>query len=136
MRGIVEGTTVTFNATLADMSSTDTYGINSGTQLIINVPKEWTFNNIVSYNGFTAPSVITYPDDSTQIVGDLIDSIDEHNEAKTITFTATAPSLSKAKMYVMHILASGTSSGDNHSNFTVGPIAESVLQVCPTSGCP
>jgi len=136
MRGITEGTTVTFNATLADMSSTTTYGINSGTDLIINVPKEWTFGSIVNDDGFITSPPVTYPDGSTQIVGKLIDSIDEHAEAKTITFTATAPSVTNAKMYVMYILASGTSSGDNHSNFTVGPIAETVLQVCPTSGCP
>ena len=139
MTGIVEGTTVTFNATLADMSSDDTYGINSGTDLIINIPKEWTFGSVVSYAGFNTPTVVTYPDDSTQIVGDLINSIDNHSEAKTITFTATAPSVTSAKMYVMHILANGIATGDvsgGASVFTVGPIAETVLQVCPTSGCP
>jgi len=39
-------------------------------------------------------------------------------------------------MYVMHILADGTATGDSTSGvFTVGPIAETVLQVCPTTGC-
>jgi hypothetical protein len=137
LRGIEEGTTVTFNATLADMSSDADYGINAGTDLIINIPKEWTFNSVISHVGFNAPSVVTYPDGSTQIVGDLINSIDEHNEAKTIKFTATAPSVSSAKMYVMHILANGLATGQGGTGtFTVGPIAETVLQVCPTSGCP
>jgi len=139
MAGIVEGTTVTFNATLADMSSDSSYGITAGTDLIINIPKEWTFGSVVSYAGFNTPTVVTYPDDSTQIVGDLINSIDNHSEAKTITFTATAPSVTSAKMYVMHILANGIATGDVSGGaavFTVGPIAETVLQVCPTSGCP
>ena len=138
MRGITEGTVVTFHATLADMSSDDEYGIESGTDLIINVPKDWTFGSISSHSGFNTPSVVTYPDGSTQIVGDLINSIDEHSEAKTITFTATAPAVTNAKMYVMHLLAHGTATGDvsGGSDFTVGPLSEAVLQVCPTSGCP
>ena len=124
------------------MSSDDTYGITAGTDLIINVPKEWTFGSVTSHFGFNTPTVITYPDDSTQIVGELINSIDDHSEAKTITFTATAPevsSIGKAKMYVMHILANGIATGDvsgENSIFTVGPIAEIVLQVCDISGCP
>jgi hypothetical protein len=137
LRGIVEGSTVKFNATIADMSSDSVYGINAGTSLIINIPKEWTFNNVISSNGFTVASPVTYPDGSTQIVGSLISSIDDHSEAKTIQFTATAPSVNKAKMYVMHILANGVATGNGGTGtFTVGPIAEIVLQVCPTSGCP
>ena len=140
MRGIVEGTTVTFYATIADLTDDDTYGINAGTKLIINIPKQWTFVGPICptcYNGFNLPTVVTYPDGSTQIVGELSSGIDKHDEAKTIKFTATAPSVLSAKMYVMHILADGTATGDSVSGvFTVGPIAESVLQVCPTSGCP
>jgi hypothetical protein len=141
LTGIIEGSTVTFNATLADMSSDDDYGINADTSLIINIPKEWTFNNIVSSTGFNLSPVVTYPDGSTQIVGFLTSSIDNHSEAKTIQFTATAPSVPKAKMYVMHILANGIATGNvgagtGIGTFAVGPIAETVLQVCPTSGCP
>ncbi len=140
IRGIVEGDTVTFNATIADMSDDINYGINSGTDLIINVPQDWTFNDIVSYSGFDTPTVTTFPDGSTQIIGSLNAGINTQTDSKTITFTATAPSVQKAKMYVMHILASGTAtgklSGGATGTFTVGPISESVLQVCPTSGCP
>jgi hypothetical protein len=137
LRGIPEGTTVKFNATLADMSSNIDYGILADTDLIINIPKEWTFNSVIDYNGFDTPVVVTYPDGSAQITGNLISSIDDHSEAKTIQFTATAPFVPKAKMYVMHILANGLASGSGGAGtFTVGPISESVLQVCPTSGCP
>ncbi|MCZ6581652.1 MAG: hypothetical protein O6761_00555, partial [Thaumarchaeota archaeon] len=137
-RGITEGDTVTFHATIADMSSDDQYGIIAGTTLIINLPKQWTFNSIISSGGFDPiPPPITYPDGSTQILGTLTNSIDEHSEAKTITFTATAPSVAKTKLYVMHILGHGTATGDSVAGiFTVGPISETVLQVCPTSGCP
>jgi len=142
-RGITEQTAVTFHATLADMSSDSQYGINPGTTLIINIPKDWTFNGPICptcHNGFNPPTVVTFPDGSTQIVGVLNTVIDQHSDAKTITFSATAPSVTSAKMYVMHILASGTATGDSKKtppeDFTVGPLSESVLQVCPTSGCP
>ena len=137
-RGIIEGTPVTFHATIADMSDNDDWGIKAGSRLIINIPKEWTFNNIVGVPaGFDPiPPPITYPDGSTQILGTLNTSIDEHSEAKTITFIATAPSVSKAKLYVMYILGDGTATGDSANDFTVGPIAETVLQVCPSGGCP
>jgi hypothetical protein len=135
--GIMEGSSVTFNATIADMSSDTVYGIKNGTSLIINIPKEWNFGTVVNSNGFSLSPIVTYPDGSTQIVGTLIDSIDDHTEAKTIQFTATAPSVPKAKMYVMSILANGVATGNSASGtFAVGPIAETVLQVCPTSGCP
>jgi hypothetical protein len=139
LTGIIEGSTVTFNATLADMSSDDVYGITNGTSLIINIPKEWSFNGVISHDGFTLSDPVTYPDGSTQILGTLTESIDDHSEAKTIQFTATAPSVPKAKMYVMSILANGIATGDVVSGtgtFAVGPIAETVLQVCPTTGCP
>ena len=139
IRGITEGNVVTFNATIGDLSNDSEFGILSGTELIINVPKEWTFGSILDSTGFTNVSTTTYPDGSTQVLGELISSIDTHSEAQTIQFTANAPSVTSAKMYVMHILASGTASGDvsqGSTEFTVGPIAETVLQVCPTSGCP
>jgi len=138
-RAITEGTLVTFYATLVDMSDDTEYGINSGSRLIINIPKDWTFNGPICptcHNGFNTPTVVTYPDGSTQIVGELNTSIDTQSEAKSIEFSATAPSVSKAKMYVMHILADGTATGTNSNQFTIGPLAEAVLQVCPTSGCP
>ena len=137
MTGIVSGATVIFNATIADMSDDVSYGINAGTKLIINLPKEWTFNSIISSPGFDpiAPP-ITFADGSTQIVGELSGEIDEWSDAKTIKFSATAPLVSSAKMYIMYILADGTAEGSGASDFTVGPIAETVLQVCPTSGCP
>jgi len=136
MRGIVSGSTVIFNATLADMTDDTAYGINAGTKLIINLPKDWTLNSVLSSTGFNAVTNQTYPDGSTQILGTLAAEIDEWSEAKTIQFSAKAPFVSSAKMYIMHILADGTAEGDGATDFTVGPIAETVLQVCPTSGCP
>ncbi len=131
---IPSGSPVVFNATLVDMSS-DTYQINAGTRLIINIPRDWIYTGVSTSTGFTITSEVTYPDGSTQIVGKLDSAIDERNEAKIIKFYATAPAVTSTKMYVMHILADGISTGDSTSGvFTVGPISETVLQVCPSSG--
>jgi len=136
---ITEGTEVIFNAVLVDMSG-PTYGINAGTKLIINIPRGWIYNigtGILDSTGFTIISEQQYPDGSTQIVGQLDSGINVRTDARIIQFKATAPDVIGAKMYVMHILADGTATGDSPSGvFTVGPIAETVLQVCPTSGCP
>jgi len=138
MRGIVEGTSVTFNASIADMDKDSANAIKSGSRLIINIPKDWTYTGINSHIGFnTPPSEQTYPDGSTQIIGTLASDLSGSGDvARTIQFTATAPDVTSAKMYLMHILADGTAEGEFGTNFTIGPIAETVLQVCPTSGCP
>ncbi len=138
IRGIVEGTSVTFNASIADMEKGSGNKINSDSRLIINIPKDWTYTGTNSYTGFNTPlSEQTYPDGSTQIIGTLTSDLSGSGDvARTIQFTATAPNVSDAKMYVMHILADGTAKGDQSPDYTIGPIAETVLQVCPTSGCP
>ena len=138
IRGIVEGTSVTFNASIGDMDKDSANAIKSGSRLIINIPKDWTYTGINSHTGFnTPPSEQTYPDGSTQIIGTLTSDLSGSGDvARTIQFTATAPDVTNAKMYVMHILADGTADGEFGTNFTIGPISETVLQVCPTSGCP
>jgi len=137
IRGITTGTTVIFNAILADMETSEDYEINSGSRMIINIPREWNYNALISHPGFNTPSVQTFPDGSTQIIGVLEDPLDGDDDiTATIRFSATAPIITTAKMYVMHILADGTATGLGGSDFTIGPISESVLQVCPTTGCP
>jgi len=143
LRSIDTGSLVKFNATLADMND-DAYQINAGSRLIVNIPKDWTFGSILSQGGFVDPVVKNdFPDGSTQLIGTLIlpltGDIPSNDDAKTIQFTATAPDVSKAKMYVMHILGDGTATGQNATgtgNYAIGPIAEAVIQVCPTTGGP
>ncbi len=137
LRDIAMGSTVTLNATIADMTTSTTYKINAGTKLIINIPVDWTLDSIVSNVGFDDPvDTQTFPDGSSQITGTLTNDIDGNNDAKTIVFKVTAPVFEKAKLYVMSILAYGTSTGGGGSDFSVGPISETVLQICPAAGCP
>jgi len=141
IRGITEGDSVTFNATIADMDTDPSYFIHSGTKLIINIPKDWTYTGINSYDGFVFPVIENnFPDGSTQLIGTLEFNIDGvTDDAKTIQFTATAPEVSavgKAKMYVMHILGDGSARGEESHDYSIGAVAENVLQICDASGCP
>ncbi len=137
IRGITEGTSVTFNATIADMDDDISNKIHEDARLIINVPKDWTYTGVTSHAGFETPTIQTFPDGSSQIIGKLLAALSgDSGIAKTIQFTATAPNVSFAKMYVMYILADGEADGSLGGDYTIGPLAETVLQVCPTSGCP
>ena len=51
-----------------------------------------------------------------------------------VEFFAKAPTVSSTKMYVMHVL--GTGSTTVSPTYSIGPLGETVLQVCPSSGCP
>jgi len=135
MNGIVSGSTIILSASIADMDADTTYGINAGSRLIINIPREWTYNSIVSSSGFDPPVVETFPDGSHQIRATL--SANLLSGAKTIQFSVDAPLLTSTKLYVMHVLADGTATGLNGpSAFNIGPISEVVFQVCATGGCP
>jgi len=123
----------TFNVWLVDFESGSKKirGQSSGgkSALIINVPQSWNVPNPPTSDADWDMSYTTFPDGSSQIVGKLKNDI--ASGGKKITFTAQAPDVSSTKMYVMYVLASGETNG----SFTVGPLAEVILQVCPTPPC-
>jgi len=125
--GIVPGSTQTFNIVFADMDTVSTTFIQSGAQLIINVPKGWTNVSVLSYPGFaSAPTVTTFGDGSSQIIGTTTSNLGSaSNQADTIKFSATAPIIANDQMYVMYVLGQGITS----NNFAIGPLSEIVLQV-------
>ena len=84
---------------------------------------------------YTVPPPTIFADGSTQIVGSL--DVNLSDGAQYIEFQVTAPpnTGSNAKMYVFYILASGLTN-DGSDPYTVGPIHEAVMQVCPVSGGP
>jgi hypothetical protein len=125
--GIQSGETRQFNVTMADFDS-GPEAITAGSQLIINIPKDFSLiGNPVGF-GFTIPLPITpFPDGSTQIIGNLDANLDDG--AQHIEFTLQAPTVSSTKMYVFHIL--GTGSTTPAPTYAIGPLAETVVQVCP-----
>ncbi len=124
--GIVPDSTQTFNIVFADLDTSNTTWIKSGGQLIINIPKDWTNVQIVNNYGFLTSTITTFGDGSTQIIGITSSNLgDALNQADTIQFSAQAPNITNDQMYVMYVLAQG----QTQNNFSIGPLAEIVLQV-------
>jgi hypothetical protein len=126
---IGSGSTQTFDIALADLSP-NADKIQNGAELIINIPKDWGLPTINDAAGFTNVVVNQFPDNSYQIVGELINNLDD--DAEVISFDSVAPTVLCDKMYVMHVLANGITVAQN----TIGPVAEIVLQVNPVGACP
>jgi len=125
---------VLFNATIAEFSD-DAQAVDQVSQLIINIPKEWTYDSIFATSGFASVTPNVFADGSTQLVGDLSANLD--NSEAVIQFYATAPGntgSTNAKMYVFHVLGTGITTGVD--TYLIGPIAETVVQICPVSGGP
>lgn len=129
--GVLSGSVVIFNATLADLEATPSNKIDSSSRIIINVPKGWVVNEpSITGNGDFTTSYQSFPDTSSQIIGEL--SADLGSGGVTVTFDATAPTVTNTQMYVMYILADGhTDNGIPLDDFTIGPLQEAILQVVP-----
>lgn len=126
--GILPGSTQTFHVVLADMESGTANKISTGSRLIINIPRGWSDVNVIGNTGFTTPTFQSFPDGSSQLVGQLLsDLTGAGGVGKTISFTATAPPISDTRLYIMYVLADGYVNG----NMVIGPLAEVVLRVSP-----
>jgi archaellum component FlaF (FlaF/FlaG flagellin family) len=147
---IANYTSTTFNAVLADMDDNPATYINPGAKFIINIPREWTFEEFISCEGFedsgtpaicdgpNEPTWTIHSDGSTQIIGisqgnigdGTTPDVTDPSEARKISFKATSASVQKPQLFVMYILADGivtTPEGDR----TIGPLSEVVLNVDP-----
>ena len=94
--GIIPNSVETFNIVFADLDTDDSTFINSGSKLIINVPKEWSEVTILGgTSGFSGtPSITVFGDGSTQIVGTTNSDLGtSSNVADTIQFSARAPNI-------------------------------------------
>ncbi len=128
--GISSGTTIKLNATLADFDTSISQFIDDGSRLIINIPKGWTNPVVLNAAGFNIVTPIqTYPDGSSQIVGTLINDLTGSGSvAQTIEFEITAPDVTSTQLYVMYVLADGTTTNEDNA---LGPLSEILLQVIP-----
>lgn len=130
--GVQSGTQFDVHVAMADLSK-NTAAIQSGTKLIVNVPKGFTVSqsDILSYSGFSAPALTTYSDGSIQIVATLSNDLGTSTSeaVKILKFRATAPTVLDEKIYIFFTLVHGdTTSG---SNLSVGAIGEFPVQIIP-----
>jgi hypothetical protein len=134
----------TFNISIADMDNQPDTFVKAGAKLIINVPREWTFNNFISCDGFddidgdgdcndaNSPTATVHADGSTQIIGITKGVLGNGvNDVRTITFNATAPDVNSPRLYVMYVLGDGIVSTPTGGDKTIGPLNEVVLNVDP-----
>ncbi|MGH9992052.1 MAG: hypothetical protein ACREBU_08605, partial [Nitrososphaera sp.] len=129
MINITSGSYVKFNVTIADLDSTGTTYIKSGSNLTINIPQGFSKVNVTSNTGFSAPVIRQFYDGSTQITAALNEHVGNiPTEAKIIEFEAFAPSVTSKKIYIMYLLGDG----ETQNNFSIGPTGEIVLQVKPS----
>jgi hypothetical protein len=129
---VEQGQLIKVNATIADLDSNTGTKIDSGTKLVIDIPKDFTQVTVTDQTGFSGtvtPQV--FSDGSWQITGTLSADLNgaSGTDAKTIQFTMYAPTITAgdtAKLYVLYLLADGTS---DNSAFIVGPVGETVIRV-------
>jgi len=137
-------TSVRFDAVFADMDSKPTTVIEPGARFIINVPREWTFENFISCDGFDSndgdgdcndapiPTAIVHADGSTQIIGISTGPIgDGINDARKISFNAITAPVKAPRLYIMYMLADGLTLNTQGQEKTIGPLNEVVLNVDP-----
>jgi len=137
-------TSVRFDAVIADMDSKPNTIIEPDMRFIINVPREWTFENFISCDGFDSndgdgdcndapiPTAIVHADGSTQIIGISTGPIgDGINDARKISFNAITAPVKAPRLYIMYILADGLTLNTQGQEKTIGPLNEVVLNVDP-----
>jgi len=137
-------TSVTINAVLADMDNIPGTVIEPGARFIINVPREWTFENFISCDGFDSndgdgdcndapiPTAILHSDGSTQIIGISTGPIgDGINDARKISFNVITAPVEAPRLYIMYMLADGLTINADGREKTIGPLNEIVLNVDP-----
>ena len=127
--GISGGTLVAFNATIAELETgghkIEDENPPGKATLIVNIPKGWTDVVVANSPGFDYVKYNTFADGSSQLVG--IISAEIISGTESMKFYARAPAVTTTQMYVMYMLANGVTD----SGWTLGPLAEIILQVVP-----
>jgi len=131
MTSVLAEVPITFYATIADFDDELTYKIESGSRIIINVPRD--FGGVVyPFDPDFNISDTTFLG-QTQIIGEL--TVDITDGGKSLEFTATPPCVENPTMYVMYILADGTAAESGITQMAIGPLAEIIIQVIPNGLC-
>jgi hypothetical protein len=126
---VQQGQRIEVNSTIADLDTSTSTQIDSGTKLVIDIPKDFSNVSINSATGFSSCTGAThFSDGSWQISCGLSSALTgaSGQANRTIKFEMYAPTVDKTKLYVLYLLADGTS---DSGAFTVGPVSETVLQV-------
>jgi len=127
---ITQGQQIKINATIANL--VPGVNVDAGSRLVVDIPQDFASVTVTSSTGFNAPCTPSvFSDGSTQIACSLTSALtgNSPNDVRSIQFTAIAPTVDNTKLYVLYLLADGTSEGNT---FAVGPVGEMIIRVTTT----
>ena len=135
--GVTESVSRTYYVSLENSATKagDSSEILTNSVLVINVPAGFTnILNGTSSSQLDPQSFKIFNDGSTQIPVKL--NTDMPLDTKWYySFTATAPDVDNTTLYVFHILGHGKATKKTGPDIEFGPVAQTVVQVCQSSGC-
>jgi hypothetical protein len=120
------GSLVGINAAIGNFG--DVGQINSGSRLIVAIPKVFEDVNVTSSIGFSECSVIGAVSEPKQISCKLSSNLTA-GDVRTIQFTMTAPPVNSERLYSLFVLADGL----DGNGWPIGPVSENVIRVTPES---
>ena len=132
LSGVQELSTQSFSIIISNSGSES---INIGSYMIINVPSGFSDITSGTYtNRLALESITSLPDDSSQIKVKVIDEIDG-GALEGYSFSAKAPDVTNTTLYLFSIFATGTANVSQGAQIPLGAVGETIVQVCPISGC-
>ena len=126
--------TISENATSSPLAY-----VKSGTQLIVNLPKQFTNISADGQGVFTITPIVQNNVGYTQVIATLNagQNVGDagHPNARSFSITATAPDLTgqtDPKLYVMYILGDGKATYSGAAtDWQIGPLDEVIVKVTP-----
>jgi hypothetical protein len=117
------------NFTLTNLDSSGGKQINSGSRIIINLPPQWTFSEVLKYGGFNQPKINIVGDGSAQLIATRYSPITGTGStvAGTISVKVKAPMVTEDRIYIISVTADGDV--NTPSGYNIGAIAEFPVNV-------
>jgi len=131
LEGVKSGSIRKFNITLTDYEKTAGVKINSGAQVIVNLPPDWVVQNFTSYGGFSRPQLLNFTDHSSVIKATRTSDITGTGSSKagTIGFNILVPTITDTRIYIITVTTDGQI--NLPAGFNLGAIQEFPIQVIP-----
>jgi len=134
--GVTENVSRTYYVSVENTATNDNGAeIMANSIILINIPPGFTnITNGTSSSQLDPQSFKGFNDGSTQIPVKLNAAVGPSTKYY-YSFSATAPDVDSTTLYVFHILGYGKVIDDDTDELEFGPVAQTVVQVCPSSGC-
>lgn len=131
LENVKAGSIRKFNVTLTDYEKTAGAKINSGAQIIVNLPPDWVVQSFTSYGGFSTPQLLNFTDHSSVIKATRTSDITGQGSTKagTIAFNVLVPTITDTRIYIITVTTDGQI--NTPAGFNLSAITEFPIQVIP-----